>query len=139
MARNVFVGDIEEAGRKILSAVRRASEHTARRTPGFINKLARRGLKPDGTPQPALAASTIKSKRRKGQPLTPGVATRHLTTVKNWTVRAQRGVGYDIYPPAESEEYLPYLEARGYLFVEFPDEAVDFLSRRISEEIAKVK
>lgn len=135
----VQVGDIMQIGEDILRAARIASEHTARRTPGFITKNARQGLKPDGTPQPSLAPSTVESKRKKGQPATPGVATGQLVRASSWMVRANRKVGYYILPPPESQEYLPYLEAKGFVFLEFPPESVKFLERRLQEEVDKVK
>lgn len=138
MAGAVKIGDLDAIGRELVEAAKRATRSAAKRAPRDITENLRRGLKPDGTPQPRSADATVESKRREGLPLISGVATGTLSTASEWQVRATSS-GYDILPPPDRAEVIDYLEPRGFVFVEHTPETVEFFSRELQREIDRMK
>lgn len=121
---------LDEAVSDMLASVERAVEDVARNLPEHLTEMLESGRAPDGGPQPDLAPSTIETKRRAGQPLTPGVATGVLSDPSRWVVRKDDS-DWIIEPPPEREDVIEYLEARGYEILGVPSETLAALDDAI--------
>lgn len=94
-----------------------------------------RGNTPAGNGQKSIEDSTRKAKQRKGQPTTPLVATKRLTTVKAWRVTKDKD-GASVSPPSDRADVLEHLDAAGFTVFETPAGFESALARILDREIS---
>lgn len=136
MTLRVSIPQIDVLGAALKAAVREVAFEVAREMPEHICRQLRQGNKPDGTPQPANAASTLESKRARGRPPVPGVDEGVLSDPRRWIVR-DRGRDIAIEPPLERLEVVEILRARGYEFEGVPAESTKQLEKLLSEALKR--
>lgn len=130
--------ELDSLADRLARAIDEAVWEVAQRYPDQLTRLLARGLRPDGGAQPPLAASTIESKRRKGQPLTPLVADGLLTDPGLW-VRRRLARGAEVLPPVQRQDVVEILEARGFEIQGLPDETIQDLERTIQLRLDGVR
>lgn len=142
MTRVISVPRLGRTAKMITRAVEEASRDAAQALPADITDQLEVGRKPSsGAPQPALAESTLRQKRAKGQPETPGVATGLMSDERRWRVDFEGLSQTRVRPPEERLDALALQRREDpFEFVGVPERWLDeTLPDAVKDQLSRVK